>query len=248
MKISELFPLWVLGRGVMWRMKSLKLIPDFMSDGTFTAESIDIEYFGNHSGEKMTSPVVDKLLNAHVDDERDIVIDTICTMIYENCVTRWNKLWATYTADYNPIENYNMTETKNGTLSDVYNNTTNRTTTGGSTSNQTADDNHTTQGVGNSQYYAFNSDDPAPDRSNDNTSTAYSAQQAQSNTTTNANDNTTQNGDANKTENYTLKRSGNIGVTTTQQMLEAERKLWADDYLKRVVFPDVDRFLTINIY
>ena len=42
MKISELFPLWVLGRGVIWRMKSLKLIPNFISDGTFKAESIDI--------------------------------------------------------------------------------------------------------------------------------------------------------------------------------------------------------------
>ena len=42
-------------------------------------------------------------------------------------------------------------------------------------------------------------------------------------------------------------RHGNIGVTTNQQMLEEERKLWAW-YFYNYIFTDVDKFLTISIY
>lgn len=50
------------------------------------------------------------------------------------------------------------------------------------------------------------------------------------------------------TRNYRLTRSGNIGVTTSQQMLQSERDLWLWNFFESVVFPDIDRALTIGIY
>lgn len=50
------------------------------------------------------------------------------------------------------------------------------------------------------------------------------------------------------TRNYTLTRSGNIGVTTSQQMIQSERDLWLWDYFYNVVYPDIDRILTLPIY
>lgn len=50
------------------------------------------------------------------------------------------------------------------------------------------------------------------------------------------------------TRNYLLQRSGNIGVTTTQQMIEQERNLWMWDYFRKVVFHDVDLILTLSHY
>lgn len=47
---------------------------------------------------------------------------------------------------------------------------------------------------------------------------------------------------------YNLTRSGNIGVTTSQQMLQAERELWEWNFFEQVVYPDIDRILTIQIY
>lgn len=41
-----------------------------------------------------------------------------------------------------------------------------------------------------------------------------------------------------------LTRSGNIGVTTSQQMLESERALWQWNFFKNVVFKDLDSLLT----
>lgn len=50
------------------------------------------------------------------------------------------------------------------------------------------------------------------------------------------------------TRNYTLERSGNVGVTTSQQMLESERNLWIWSFFRDIVFPDLDKILTIPIY
>lgn len=47
--------------------------------------------------------------------------------------------------------------------------------------------------------------------------------------------------------NTTLTRSGNIGVTTSQQMLQSEREVWLWDYFE-IVFSDIDKMLTIPIY
>lgn len=49
-------------------------------------------------------------------------------------------------------------------------------------------------------------------------------------------------------EDRTLTRSGNIGVTTSQQMIQAERDLWVWNFFYQVVFKDVDRSLTISTY
>lgn len=50
------------------------------------------------------------------------------------------------------------------------------------------------------------------------------------------------------TRNYTLSRSGNIGVTTSQQMISQERELWMWNYFNNVVFPDIDAFLCLSVY
>lgn len=55
-------------------------------------------------------------------------------------------------------------------------------------------------------------------------------------------------GEDTSTRNYTLERSGNIGVTTSQQMIESERNLWLWNFFYKVVFPDVDRVLALQIY
>lgn len=47
---------------------------------------------------------------------------------------------------------------------------------------------------------------------------------------------------------HTLTRSGNIGVTTSQQMIQSERDLWMWNFFNNVVFKDLDTFLCLHIY
>ena len=51
-----------------------------------------------------------------------------------------------------------------------------------------------------------------------------------------------------ETHSYTLTRSGNIGVTTSQQMIQSERDLDLWNFFYSVVFPSVDKVLTLMIY
>ena len=48
-------------------------------------------------------------------------------------------------------------------------------------------------------------------------------------------------------EERTLTRKGNIGVTTTQQMIQSEIDLWRWNFFKSV-FKDIDSILTLRIY
>ena len=47
---------------------------------------------------------------------------------------------------------------------------------------------------------------------------------------------------------YKMTRKGNIGVTTSQQMIDSEIKLWQWNYFENVIFPDLDRYLTLKVY
>ena len=76
-----------------------------------------------------------------------------------------------------------------------------------------------------------------------NSTTGYNTQDRNTGTVTD-NDN----GSDTHTRNYTLTRSGNIGVTTSQMMIESERSLQKWYYFFEVVFPDIDRVLTLSIY
>ena len=52
-----------------------------------------------------------------------------------------------------------------------------------------------------------------------------------------------------KTEYDTeLRRSGNIGTLTSQQMITSERELWQWNFFQDVVFPDLTKLLALRIY
>lgn len=73
--------------------------------------------------------------------------------------------------------------------------------------------------------------------------TTYNTTDADSGTVTDA-----ESGQNTRTRNYRLTRSGNIGTTTSQMMLQSERDLWVWNFFYKVVFPDVDYMLTIPVY
>ena len=82
-----------------------------------------------------------------------------------------------------------------------------------------------------SNRYAFDSETPTPtDGQRQTNSNEFS-----------------DNGTRNNTHVRELTRKGNIGVTTSQQMITAERDLWVWDFFK-TVFKDVDSVLTVPIF
>lgn len=51
-----------------------------------------------------------------------------------------------------------------------------------------------------------------------------------------------------ETNEHELTRHGNIGVTTSQQMLQSEIELWQWNFFNNVLFPDLDSVLSIHVY
>ena len=227
------------------------------------SSALDLEYHGNVSGEKIISPLVESILSGDTltETEKTMLATSILAMYSVN----WGKQWETLAFEYNPIENYSMTEEMaNDQTIDAYGKTRTRidnlshTKTG--TETRTPDLTDTTTPnlteTSNNSVYGFNSSNAVPtggqtqNSSGTNTVTQTGTDTNTYNTTDT--DTGTQNeadgGQDTHTRNYHLTRSGNIGVTTSQQMIESERALWVWNFFRDVVFPDIDHVLTIQIY
>ena len=127
--------------------------------------------------------------------------------------------------DYNPIENYNSTETETST-SENSTTTGNENTTTTTTNSTTENSGDTTNKVSPYDSENFNND-------NNTTTTNTTTGNATDTTTINDSGNMSSNG----TSSRTLTRKGNIGVTTTQQMIESEYELRA----KNLVFEFLEK-------
>lgn len=228
-----------------------------------TGNVLDMYYYGSHSGNKITSPLVDKLLQGN-DILTNDDLTNLASIVHKLFAKSWDRLWAVYNAEYNPIENYSMVET--GTDADTVNygkiDTRNDNLQHGKTGTETDTPNLTETRTPNTtteiqqNIYAFNSDGSAPantttenNRGNEqlqrtgNNIKEYDIDETETGTVTN-----TQSGSDRTNREHTLRRSGNIGVTTSQQMIQSEIDLWQWDFYHNVLFPDLDRVLTIQIY
>lgn len=179
----------------------------------------DTDYVLNHSATKFISRMCDMLLNNDgVLSNNALLI--LANIIYKMYSKKWTKLYASYVFEYNPIENYNMTEEMTDDITEHEFGRTLETTNDLTNTNE-------------NEVQGYNSSDYVP---SDKQTLVNSGTQTNAETGTNTD-----------TRNYTLTRTGNIGVTTSQQMIEAERKLWEFDFVK-IVYMDIDSIMTINYF
>lgn len=121
------------------------------------------------------------------------------------------------TAQYAPLDNYNMTETRTPNLTETTQTKSNVRTSG------------------SNKVYGFNS------------STAVPATESQADTVTQGADSANQSTRTN-TGTEKLERSGNIGVTTSQQMLLSELDLRAQHEFEEYLFTFLDQIMTCGAY
>ncbi len=213
LRLNDAIPQWPQN-GIFYALSSY----DVPWAGVFTDHILDFDYFGNWSGNKIVSPLVDVLVSNNV--LSDAHVTTLASLIYNLYNGKWSKLWATNNLEYNPISNYDMVEVMtNDSKVTVYGR-------GVSKSVSSTDSNN---------VFGFNT-------------TAENGVPADKSTSTGSESSSTSGQDS-ETRNYRLTRSGNIGVTTSQQMIESERELWKLwDIMREAVYPDVDKILTISTY
>lgn len=151
------------------------------------------------------------------DDKNEIksYID-ILAKIYSN---RFTKSVNVLLSDYNPIENYNSTETESIDISGQNSSTSEiSTTSSGETSSNSTGETTETLSPYDSENFNNNSKNNSSGVTTENSSTTDTSSNTMSGTTTQSN-------------NRTLKRSGNIGVTTSQHMIQSEIELRKNDLI-----------------
>ena len=208
---------------------------------------LDMEYYGNRSGEKIVSPLVFKKLS---DGVLPAAKQTECAQVLFNVYgANWAKEWNTLSKVYDPIANYDMTEIMTDDETVIEYGKTEDTTTG-NTHTKTGTETETPAVSVNTDdsVYGFNSSDSVPSASREETPTGTDEMEYDLEETDEGSVGLEQGGSDTHTRNYTLTRKGNIGVTTTQQLLQSERDLWMWYYFSEVVFPCVDRVMTIQTY
>ena len=258
-RLNDVFPDWLSGGGIF---STLQTFPVPWKEENISG-ALDIEYHGNVSGDKIISPLVEKIKTGVTLTETERTL--LATSILAVCGVNWGKQWETLSFVYDPIENYSMQEkmTDDKTV-DEYGKTRTRTDNLQHTKTGTEQDtpnlkdtvtpNLTT--TDENLVHGFNStnavsSDEQTKRATGTSETARTGTDTRTYNTTDADTGTQTDNDGGsdtRTRNYTLTRSGNIGVTTSQQMIESERALWMWNFFKDVVFPDIDRVLTLQIY
>lgn len=228
--LREAFADWRNGNGIFNALSNLGV--DLPWEEVVEADTLDIEYFGNHSGAKMVAPLVSVLLD-DADQLTEQQMETLARIIWTKFSEPWKHLWATNVVEYNPIHNYNMTDervlNRGESEARAIHDSSVDTTTHGRT-NESKDyvsGMNSTDEIGKFSGRSVYEEGGTTgvtgtgDRKDDSVKAAN--------------------------ERETTTRSGNIGVTTTQQMLTAERGLWVWNYFDQI-YKDVDSVLTLAIY
>lgn len=228
-----------------------------IDEGLINQTFLDMGYYA-HSAEKLISPIVWSVSSSEFSDyEVNVVPLTevqrtqLAGTVYTIFSRKWLKLWDLLSLEYDPIKNYDMTETETTEINDISTGTDTGTKTivndGESTQTGTVTDAGTS--TTDNGIFGFNSstanDSDTADTTASNTRTD-NLQATNDNTETEtrnlANSNTTE-----RTDERTLTRSGNIGVTTSQQMMQSEIELWQWNFFKSV-FDDIDSICCLDVY
>ena len=178
-------------------------------------------------------------------------LQAICNMIYLSNQYRYQGLYNSTQQEYNPIENYSMTEEEKSTKGEQVN--TNSIGEQTITNNLGAMQNKELLGAyENSNIHSvtpYESDtfhNESKDTINNGSVTNTYNTDARIDSMNNSARNDTMT-DGKRDDTRTLTRSGNIGVTTSQQMLESERKI-VDYLFYKTVAQDIIHLICVNVW
>lgn len=154
----------------------------------------------------------------YISDDKDEIksyID-ILSKIHSN---RFTKSVSVLLSDYNPIENYNSTETESIEMSGKNSSTSEiSATSNGNTRSTTTGETTETLSPYDSENFNNNNKNNSSGATTENSSSSD-------------NSSNTMSGTSSQTNARTLKRSGNVGVTTSQQMIQSEIELRKNDLI-----------------
>ena len=157
------------------------------------------------------------------DDSIKAFFEHLGKVAYDRYGGNWERIYTAYfLTAYSPLENYDMTQVRTPNLTyDTDNDRKGKSTTTTGNTTKVVPFNSTTETETGAVDGSVTTEELLADNHSDQTTT--------------------------ETGTDTLTRHGNIGVTTSQQMLQSELDLRKLDFIK-LVFEDIDKVLLRNFY
>lgn len=232
-RVNDIYKDWKTGHGFFYYLNQYAVSAELEIPFLDHTDSLDLEYHGNFSGTKITSTLIDNWYDEETFSTTQAV--KLAETFWKLEGERLLRMYESYTAEYNPIHNYDMTYS--GT--DEHSGDDSLTKAGSERSENygTVTSEHGIQGFDSSNY-----------QDADKTTTTYgdtSVNPLVTNTSYVGRTDTTEY-NSEITRSYT--KSGNIGVKTQQEMLREEFQLWEWNFYYRCLFPAVDKLITIPLY
>ena len=204
---------------------------------SFTASDLDLTFILKY-GEKIQGAIL-RYFDADETGIPDADVAKLANLIYSHFQSQFEHLYNDYTAEYDPIENYNSTES---VIEDISTKTGNTRVQDTDTSNSQIIDRETSA-ESSGDIYGFNSSTAVPA----NTSASSGTEDATI-TDTGSNDTTvTDTGTHTEDNSITRTRRGNIGVTTSAQMIQGDVDVWKWNYIEGVML-EIANFIGLKIY
>lgn len=252
-RLIEVTPTWATGGGIFAALANEAQRRSTTLPWTADGTDLDTYYYGEYSGDKYISPLLAKMLGS--DEEITVQNAAIAKIAYSMHAEDWQRKWDAYFSEYDPIENYDSeeyetyTKSNTGTQGNAKTGTETETTTPTdwktTKEQKTADNEQKTT----SKIYGYDSSSGS-DSDETTTTTKSKQEETQSGELENETSyNTTETRTDNLQEHNEriFSRHGNIGVTTSQQMIQSELELRTMGYFY-MIFQDLDKFLTIAVY
>lgn len=223
------------------------VIETFLKDG----ESLAHDYYMNHSYEKYISPMYRRLFDVFVgmddvadNEKQEQLQNRLMTIIINRFGFDWFKTMVAFISDYKPLENYRMEETRTPDITKSHTGSESKLGTVATDTDITQDGSNESE----TGLFPFesSSQDATPTNA-ENTSSSVRTHGTSQNNKTTSSDSKSETVTERETGTESLTRSGNIGVTTSQQMLQSEIELRKYDIIERI-FNDIDKVLCLKVY
>ena len=205
---------------------------------------LDFYYYGNHSGDKIISPLLERVDVTY--RSRPIIAMSFWNIYGDTLIREWNN----YVTEYDPIENYNMTEHEESE----------NAATGTDTSTDSFDNyketvklGHTITNDSDSDIYGLDSGSGGADSDKSHSTTVFGTG-TDSGDTKEIEGSKVNEFEHGKTDNLErdLTRHGHLPVgnaaVTTQKLLAEDIELWQWNFYINYLFPKVDKVLALPIY
>lgn len=184
---------------------------------------LDVMYIMEHSGSKHPSIVVQRSYEFNNEDVEN-TMKLLGYQIIQKFADKWDKLFTVINTAYNPLENYDMEQTETPSVTHTITRQTETVTT-------------ITDDVSSTDVYGFNSSSSVPNSKVARNGTNTVSNDPLKNIETDAESGT-----------RGLSRHGNIGVTTSQQMLQSEIDLRNNYNFVDNIMNDVDSIMCLLVY